>query len=169
MTGDTGLLLTAENSCPPPVAPLKSPVPPVTWKVVSMRRPTVAQSSWCEWMRIVPLAKVNTSCSSTMLQGPLNAGWPKKSSIRFAWKEPGPVDRLLLAFATAVDSPSVHGSFRHLNDVKFRLVTARWRCLVPVPARAGEARRYPSEHAQQRAERHDYSGSPHGDHPLGAT
>ena len=39
---------TDENSLPPPLSPSKAPVLPVTWKVVSMRRPWVAQSSWCE-------------------------------------------------------------------------------------------------------------------------
>src|SRR6266516_3488020 len=34
------------------------------------------------------------------------------------------------------------------------------------PARAGAAVATPPDHAQQRAERHDYSESPHGDHPL---
>jgi len=60
----------AENSRPPPLAPEKAPVPAVTWNVVSMRRPVVAQSSCCEETEIVPLSKVNVSDSVTMLQLP---------------------------------------------------------------------------------------------------
>ena len=59
--------LTAENSRPPPVAPAKSPVPPVTSKVVSMRRPCSSQSSWCEWMRIVPLPKVTSGTAEPLV------------------------------------------------------------------------------------------------------
>ena len=99
MTGDTALMLTAPNSRPPPLAPSKAPVPPVTWNVVSMRRPCIAQSSWCEWVKIVPLAKMNAPGSSTMLQVPPG----EKSTRMVAWKEPLPVARLLLASPTIVD------------------------------------------------------------------
>jgi len=66
----------------------------------------------------------------------------EKSTVMVAWKEPLPGDRLLLASATMVDRTTVQlgseGS-THVEDVKLRLVTARWSCLVPVLARAGEA------------------------------
>src|SRR6266516_82821 len=116
MTGETALALTAENSCPPPVAPSKAPVPPVTWKAVSMRRPCMAQSSWCEWVKIVPLSKMNAPGSSTMLQVPPG----EKSTVMVAWKEPLPVDRLLLASATMVDRTTEHEGSEgstHVTDV----------------------------------------------------
>jgi hypothetical protein len=49
-------------------------------------------------VEIVPLSKVNTPGSSTMLQLPPG----EKSTVKSAWKEPVPVDRLLVAFATTV-------------------------------------------------------------------
>src|SRR5205807_2683659 len=101
-----------------------------------------AQSSWCEWVKIVPLSKMNTPGSSTMLHVPPGV----RSTRMVAWKVPLPVDRLLLASATMVDWIILHegsegstpGGSTHSTDVKSRLVTARWSCLVPVPARAGE-------------------------------
>ena len=88
----------AENSWPPPVAPAKSPVPPVTWKGVSMRSPCMAQSSWCEWVEIVPLSKMNVPGSSTMLHVPPGV----RSTRMVAWKVPLPVDRLLLLYVAVI-------------------------------------------------------------------
>jgi hypothetical protein len=93
----------------------------------------MAQSSWCEWVKIVPLAKVNTPGSSTMLQVPPG----EKSIVRTAWKEPGPIDRLLVASPTTVDCASEHASFRHVKEVNCSFKTARCTGRAPVPARAG--------------------------------
>src|SRR6476660_301676 len=107
------LSAAALNSRPPPVAPWKALVPPVTWNVVSMRKPWVAQSSWCEWVKIIPLLKVNTAGSSTMLQVPPG----EKSRVAVVWKEPVPVERLLCASPTKVTADSEHESFRQVKDV----------------------------------------------------
>ena len=66
------LMLTAPNSRPLPLAPAMALTPPVNWKVVSIRRPLHYAVSWCEWVKIVPLSKMNAPRSSTMLQVPLN-------------------------------------------------------------------------------------------------
>src|SRR6266550_6758248 len=68
---------------PAPGRAVEGPVPPVIWKAVSMRRPCMAQSSWCEWVEIVPLSKMNAPGSSTMLQVPPG----EKSAVMVAWKE----------------------------------------------------------------------------------
>ena len=96
------------------MAEASASVPPVTWKVVSMRRPCVAQSSWCEPTKIIPLSKVNVEDSSEMLHVPPG----EESTVRSAWKEPAPVDRLLVPFPSTVTCASEHeGGFRHANDV----------------------------------------------------
>ncbi len=81
-----------------------------------MRRPAVAQSSWCEETEIVPLSKLNVASSVTMLQVPPG----EKSTIKSVWKEPAPVDRLLVPFPSTVTLASKHESFelfKHVNDV----------------------------------------------------
>src|SRR5215813_3195147 len=85
----TVVLPTARVRAKLPAAPARAREgsgAPVTWKVVSMRRPNVAQSSWCDWAKIAPLLEANTSDSATMLQLPPG----EKSTRRSVWKEPLP-------------------------------------------------------------------------------
>src|SRR5262245_8851523 len=58
----TFVLPTARVRAKLPAAPARAREgsgAPVTWKVVSMRRPNVAQSSWCDWAKIAPLLEAN--------------------------------------------------------------------------------------------------------------
>jgi hypothetical protein len=64
-------------------------------------------------MKSVPLVKLNTSASSTMLQVPPG----EKSMVSAASNVPVPVARLLVAFPVAVALASEHDSFRHVKDV----------------------------------------------------
>jgi hypothetical protein len=64
-----------------------------------------------------PVVKGKLASSVTMLQFPPGAGWPKKSTVASRWKEPLPVDKLLVAFPSSVMCANEHKSFRQLNDV----------------------------------------------------
>jgi hypothetical protein len=67
-------------------------------------------------VKIVPLPKMNAPGSPTMLQVPPG----EKSTVMAAWKEPSPVDRLLLASATmAGRTTGYEGSegSTHVTDV----------------------------------------------------